>query len=928
MEKEQESQKKTPLTRDQAQIRKKLVTADDGSYNMRYNLFLTIRRANDKNKDDKFEFDGNVEILFDYHPKPDVKESDFFLNFVGEVKKIKVNDTVDEHFKYENHRLTINLGLLKQNEQNKINVIFRGNYNHSGVGLHHFIDPIDKKEYLYTQFEPYDCNRLFPVFDQPDIKAVLDLTVIAPEEWIVLSNEYEEEKEGFAFTDPNSLSKFNLDKDALDILVNNYDIKSKKYVLHKFKSTPKISTYLYALCAGAYVCIKNTFESPVPLRLFMRESLKNSGEPEEVFKVTIAGMKFYKDYFGIEYPFTKYDQIFCPEYNMGAMENVGLVTHNEYYCWKDPPSHRRRTGFAITILHELAHMWFGDLVTMKWWDDLWLNESFATFISHLCLANSKDLNERYTTSWVLFGEYKGYAYTADQLPTTHPVMCDVVDTEVAETHFDEIVYEKGSSMLKQMYYFIGDEIFSKGLKDYFSTYKWGNTSFDDFIGKMVEASKGKLDNLRELCSNWLKKAGLNEITLDMEINESDKKIKKFVIKQKPCLEAHPNLQTHMVDILFIYDFKDDKANKVFQKIIIEPKEETVLDFSKEVAPKVVFLNYNDWGYMKLNFDKHSIDSFREGLIHLNDPLSKQLISRSLFDQCRDAKVSSIEYLEIVLGVLEKEQNENIMGSLLRSISGVIQNYIPLKYNEKYKKQLFDLIVKLLERELGQTPINKDIIKQLFLYISSYCTNDEDRKILIGFLSDKPELNGKAFDAKLISQEDRFRFVTNIYKSKTISKEDKEKYLNQEVEKDKNSNDSVMVKLTCSAIVPDLKVKEELWAKFCNPPKSESLYNLEALARGFAPLDQLDLVKDFLKVKFFEALPQVGKNNETFYVKNFIDYLSPNMFVEEEMIKKLEELVEKVKDLPQVKRYIMEEVDLMKRKLITHKLCEEYLSQKS
>ena len=139
----------------------------------------------------------------------------------------------------------------------------------------------------------------------------------------------------------------------------------------------------------------------------------------------------------------------------------------------------------------------------------------------------------------------------------------------------------------------------------------------------------------------------------------------------------------------------------------------------------------------------------------------------MFDQCRDAKVSSIEYLEIVLGVLEKEQNENIMGSLLRSISGVIQNYIPLKYNEKYKKQLFDLIVKLLERELGQTPINKDIIKQLFLYISSYCTNDEDRKILIGFLSDKPELNGKAFDAKLISQEDRFRFVTNIYKSKTI-----------------------------------------------------------------------------------------------------------------------------------------------------------------
>lgn len=927
MQSEQESQKKYPLNIEEAKLRKKLITADDGSYNMRYNLFLTIRRAADKKEDDKYEFDGHVEVVFEYRPKEGSKENDLFLNFVGQVKTMKINDKVVDNFKYENHRLTVNLDLLKANEQNKVNITFRGNYNHNGVGLHHFIDPIDKKEYLYTQFEPYDCNRLFPVFDQPDIKSVLDLTVVAPEEWVVLSNEYEEEKEGHKFEDAASLSKFNFDKDTIDILVNNYDIKSKKYVLHKFKPTPKISSYLYALCAGAYVCINNTLESPVPLRLFMRESLKNCGEPEEVFKVTIAGMKFYKDYFGIAYPFTKYDQIFCPEYNMGAMENVGLVTHNEFYCWKDAPSHRRRTGFSITILHELAHMWFGDLVTMKWWDDLWLNESFATFISHLCMANSKDLNERYKTSWVLFGEYKGYAYTADQLPTTHPVMCDVNDTDVAETHFDEIVYEKGSSMLKQMYYFIGDEIFQKGLKEYFKTYKWSNTSFDDFIGKMVEAAEGKMNNLRELCNSWLKKAGLNEISLDMEVNESDKKIKKFVIKQKPCLDTHPNLQHHKVDILFIYDFKDEKANKVFPQIMIDNKPETVLDFSKETAPKVVFLNYNDWGYMKLNFDKHSIASFKEGLIDFNDPLSKQLICRSLFDQCRDSKLSSIEYLDIVLTLLEHEKNENILGSLLRSINGAIRGYVPLKYNETYKKKTFDIIVKMLQRELSQTTLNKDILKQLFLYLQSYCTNDEDRKILIGFLSEKPSFNGIEVDPKLIGQENRFRMVANIYKSKTISKEDKEKYLEAEVKKDNNSNDSVMAKLTCSALIPELKVKEDLWNKFVNQSTSESLVNMEALMSGFAPIDQLDLVKDFLREKFFEVLPQVGKNNETFYVRNFISYCSPNMFVEEEIIKKMDDLVEKVKDMSQVKRYLMEEADSMKRKLVAHKLCEEYLNKK-
>ena len=188
MQSEQESQKKFPLNIDEAKLRKKLITSEDGSYNMRYNLFLTIRRAADKKEDDKFEFDGHVEVVFDYRPKEGTKENDFFLNFVGQVKTMKINDKVVENLKYENHRLTVNLDLLKANEENKLSITFRGNYNHNGVGLHHFIDPIDKKEYLYTQFEPYDCNRLFPVFDQPDIKAVLDLTVVAPEEWVVLSN--------------------------------------------------------------------------------------------------------------------------------------------------------------------------------------------------------------------------------------------------------------------------------------------------------------------------------------------------------------------------------------------------------------------------------------------------------------------------------------------------------------------------------------------------------------------------------------------------------------------------------------------------------------------------------------------------------------------------------------------------------------------
>ena len=930
MSEDTKNQKNAPLTREQAKIRKQLITSSDGTYLVNYKLLLTIRREKDKLETDKHDFEGFLECTFTYHPKPDLKDPHLFLNFFGTIDQLTINSTTLDQFTFDNFRLTIPLDKLLPDKENTITILFKGEYNHSGVGLHHYTDPTDQKEYLYTQFEPYDCNRLFPCFDQPDLKAVLDLTVIAPDEWIVLSNENEiENLKSKATTEDNITSVYNkaLSQKELDVVFNAHDIKNKEYTIHKFNPTPRISTYLYALCAGRYICIPCTLQSPVPLRLFMRETLKNCGEPEEIFKITIAGMEWYKEYFGLPYQFSKYDQIFCPEYNMGAMENVGLVTHNEYYCWKEEPTIRRRTGFAITILHELAHMWFGDLVTMSWWDDLWLNESFATFISHLCLDKAKGL-EHYTTSWILFGDYKGYAYTKDQLSSTHPVMSDVYDTEVAETHFDEIVYEKGSSMLKQMYYFLGDDVFSKGLKAYFEKYKWSNTKFDDFIGEMSKAAGDKLTNLSELCDNWLKKAGLNEISLDMEIDEETQKIKKFIIKQQPCLKEHPNYQTHKVDILLIHDFKDKSKNIIKEGIIIKNEPETVLnDLLNETAPKAVFVNYNDWGYMKLDIDQRSINAMKEGLINMDDPLTKQLTYRSLFDKMRDSKISCLEFLEIVLPLTEVESNENLLSSLLRFIGGAIDNYMPLQYNKEYKKKYFDVLLNLLLKEFQQTPCNKGIVKQLLLHIHRACITDEDRNIFIDLLNPEPTLKGVKVDPALISQEERFTIVETLYQSKTISKEDKEKYLQTEIEKDKNSEASIQTKFTCQALLPDPKNKEEVWDKLVNKFSSESLKNMEALMAGFAPKDQEDLVKDYLRNKFFEVLPQLGKSCTTFYINSFINCCSPTWYVDEEIMKKYEELLEKVKDMSQVKEPISDNIDLLKRKIKTFKLCEEYYNAK-
>ena len=909
-----EGDKKVPLTQKEAEIRKLLVTDNSGNYLVTYDLILVIRKLADKIKDEKHDFEGHLEITLTYYPKDNIKEG-LFLNFVGEIHSLEINSKKVDKFTFEKYRLNLDLSLLKEGE-NKINILFSGDYNHNGVGLHHCIDPSDNKEYLYTQMEPYDCHRLLPCFDQPDMKAILKLKVLAPKEWRVLANSYESKITDFKSNE--ELKSFNLNEDIIKHLVDNHDIKSKEYKTYIFEDTPRISTYLYALCAGPYHCIENTLPCPIKLRIFMKESLKEYGYPEEIFKTTIAGMKWYSEYFGHPFPFNKYDQIFCPEYNYGAMENVGLVTIYEGYCFKTQPTKRASTQRAITILHELAHMWFGDMVTMKWWDNLWLNESFATFISHLCCDKCEELKPLYSTTWLIFNQQKGRALTADQLRTTHPVKGEIKDTLEAETEFDTIVYKKGSSMVKQMYYYIGDENFSKGLSSYFNEFHWNNTVFEDFINKMVQSAGEKFNDLANLCHNWIKKAGLNEISLDMEVNQFTKKISKFVVKQTPCLEQFPNMITHIVDFLFVYDFDDDSKNKVFKRQVIDPKPETVFDFSNEIEPKIVFLNYNDYGYMKLDLSYMKMDNLKEYLLKCKDPLIKAALNRALFDTFRDGKITSIEFLDITFETIKKEQDEDTVSILLSYISSVIKGYLPLKLMHKYKKNFFEILKNMLGNQLSLINYNKDIIKNILIHLNGYATEEEDIKYLIKILN---------LESKLMTQSRRFSYLETIYKSRKIPLEEKEKLLNKEVKRDKNSKDSVETKIICNAALPDRKNKEKLWKKLTEESNSDSLTNMEAIMMGFAPVEQYDLVEDFLTQKFFEVLPKLGKNNEVFYIKYFISLLSPSHFTNDDIIQKMDKLIAELKedkDQSQTVRYLSETCDIMKKTKIAREKCEKYL----
>ena len=909
-----ESDKKFPLSQKEAQLRKSLISDDSGNYSVTYDLILVIRKLSDKIKGEKHDFEGYLEITLTYHPKNDIKDG-LFLNFIGNIYSFEINSKKLENFSFENYRIPLDLSLLKKGE-NKIKILYSCDYNHNGVGLHHCIDPSDNKEYLYTQLAPFDSHRLLPCFDQPDIKAILKLKILSPCEWRVLSNSYEKSISDFKSNE--ELNPFNLNEETINHLVNNHDIKSKNYKLYIFEDTPRISTYLYAICAGPYHCIENTSEFPIKLRIFMKESLKECGDPEEIFKITMAGMKWYSKYFGYQFPFNKYDQIFCPEYNWGAMENVGLVTINEKYCFKTKPTRRSINQRAITILHELSHMWFGDMVTMKWWDNLWLNESFATFISHLCVEKCEELREKYTMSWLIFNNSKGRALSSDQLSTTHPVMGEIKDTLDAETVFDTIVYEKGSSMVKQMYYYIGDENFSKGLSKYFNEFHWNNTEFDDFINKMIEVSGEKFQILKNLSHNWIQKAGLNEISLEMDIDENSKKIKKFVVKQKPCLEQYPNMITHIVDFLFVYDFDDDKKNKVFKRKIIEPQNETVFDFSNELEPKIVFLNYNDYGYMKLDTSYMNMEELKHYLLKCKDPLIKVALNRALFDTFRDSKISSIEFLDLTLETIKNEEDEFTFSVILGYISAAINIYLPLKFIPKYKEKFFLVLKKMLENQLSLINFNKEFVKNIFIHISAYAIEEEHKKYLIKLLN---------YESQLMTQSQRFSFVQAIYASRSIPLGEKEKLLNTEMKKDKNSKDSIEAKLVCNALLPDRKNKEKLWQKLTEESNSDSLANMKAIMIGFAPVEQYDIIEDFLKEKFFEALPKLGKNNEMFFIQYFISYLAPSQFTSHEMISKIEQFINKLKeDKEQIQsvKYLMIILDLMKRTKISREKCEKYL----
>ncbi|WP_049063325.1 aminopeptidase N [Corynebacterium striatum] len=531
----------------------------------------------------------------------------------------------------------------------ELKVVAKIPYSHTGEGLHRFVDPADEKVYLYTQFETADAKRVFACFDQPNMKATYSLAFDTPADWTVITNGPTQTTAG-----ANGAQTWSTEIDY------------------------PLSTYLVALCAGPYYEVTDTWtgelsEHPegnpaqkleVPLGVYCRASLAEHLDAERVLTETKQGFDFYHRNFGFAYPFGKYDQIFVPEFNAGAMENAGCVTIRDEYVFSSKATHYKYERRADTILHELAHMWFGDLVTMEWWDDLWLNESFATWSAAISQAEET----QYDTAWVTFANVeKSWAYQQDQLPTTHPISTDASDIETVEQNFDGITYAKGASVLKQLQAYVGRENFFAGVRRHFKAHAYSNATFDDLLSSL-ETSSGR--DLSFWAQQWLKTTGINSLSVHTETDSAG------IITAAELVQSGDTLRTHRVCV-GLYSLQGDKVvrtDRIEMDIDGASTEIAELVGKKRADIDFILPNDDDLTYALLDLDEGSLEFLIGNIDKFEDPLARTLCWSAAWEMTRGGAMKARDFVALVARGAAAETELAVLERILQQASSAQSNY--------------------------------------------------------------------------------------------------------------------------------------------------------------------------------------------------------------------------------------------------------------
>ena len=597
--------------------------------------------------------------------------------------------------------------------QNVLTVVADAEYTNTGEGLHRFVDPVDDEVYLYTQFEVPDSRRVFAVFEQPDLKATFRFTVTAPAYWEVVSNSPTPVPETVEGTDSATWS---------------------------FDPTPVLSSYVTALVAGPYAVVRSELTSSdgrvIPLGIFSRKSLSQYMDADYIFEKTRQGFAYYEEKFDYAYPFAKYDQLFVPEFNAGAMENAGAITFTETYVFRSKVTDAIKERRVVTILHELAHMWFGDLVTMKWWNDLWLNESFAEWASTMATAEATEWTEAWTTFQAM---EKSWAYRQDQLPSTHPVVATINDLEDVQVNFDGITYAKGGSVLKQLVAWVGIDAFFAGVAAYFAKNAYGNTELADLLAELEVTSGRDLSGWSRL---WLETAGVNTLRPEIETDAAGT-MTAFAILQSAASD-YPTIRPHRLAV-GLYDFVDDKLVRVHQvELDVDGERTEVPELVGRAKPALVLLNDDDLAYAKIRLDDDSLAVAIGHLEDIDNPLARSLVWGAAWDATRDAESKASDYVRLVLGNIASETESTTIRTTLSQLATVARVYVAPSTREATIREVGDRLWMLAQAAEAGSDAQFQFVK----FFAGIASTNEHVAALRGLIDGSAPLAGLQIDTDL------------------------------------------------------------------------------------------------------------------------------------------------------------------------------------
>jgi aminopeptidase N len=803
------------LTRDEAMTRSALIQVT--SYEVELDLM---------NSDSAF---GSVSVIRFGCGAPG---SSTFVNLTAPaVREITLNSEPVSLEKFDGDRIILD----DLAADNILRVVAECAYSRSGEGLHRFTDPADGRVYLYSDLETFDAHRVYACFDQPDMKASYELTVTAPADWLVVSN-----------------------------MAAESTTAAGPGLSWHFPPTPVMPTYITAIAAGPYHVVRDEHDG-IPLGVFCRQSLASYLDADEILEVTRRGFDFFHSSFGIKYPFGKYDQLFVPEFKEGAMENAGCVTFVEAYIFRSRVTDFAREARAETILHEMAHMWFGDLVTMRWWDDLWLNESFATWAGTLAQAEAT----RWTSAWTTFAQlYKAWAYRQDQMPSTHPIAADIGDIEAVEVNFDGITYAKGAAVLKQLVAYVGRDNFLDGVRKYFAGHAFGNAALADLLAALEETSG------RDLASwsvEWLQTAGVNTLRPSYSVG-ADGRFTEFVVEQEAAA-SHPVLRSHRIAI-GLYDRTDAGLTRRarIETDVAGPRT-MISELAGQLRPDLVLVNDDDLSYAKIRLDEHSLHTLigspesREpaGIATFTDSLPAALCWSAAWDMARDGEMAARDYVRLVMSGISSVADISVVQTLLRQAGQAVRRFA----DPSWRVTGLALMASTLRELLGSAPAGSDIQLAYARAFAGVATSGPDLAMLAGLLDGSVVLPGLSIDTDL-----RWSLLGRlISRSNTaggpqgdgirvFGAQDIDAELTRDATDAGERNAAA-----CRAAIPSIQAKQQAWETLTEG--KQTLATFRATLAGFADPDQPELLEPY-QAKYFEVVGTVWRDWSSAMAQDFVE----------------------------------------------------------